>query len=236
MNQLPPSRPELIFEANLLSKMHQSSHRTMSTSDLSIPITISRSSNVTTNAGETTASTITPKESKMKRRNALISRHSSPIHRENQSCSDRKYLRRDATCGSPKTIRDAKTALKGCRTTVNCATIAMTDSFVPSATDVLFDQDGISMTDHQGNVLFWSILEFACDEMYRFSNPTQRTIIVHSILEDMKSKSLRFYMKFVDDDVIKFHEIPDSKIIKLIKNNLESKRTLLLRNFTAKSA
>jgi hypothetical protein len=204
-----------------------SSSRTVSTEDLSIP-----------GANFKNHSPIkipVPKRHMMARRNALISRVSLPVDThtiDKDSSPSRKFRRRHAMCGSPGTIRDIRAAIQQCNASKENKKIG----FSPSRTDVLFDQNWRSLSDYEGNHNFKIWLHFAFDGMYQFANSTHRSVITLSILDDLKSKNFRFYMRTAVNGLIEVHEVDDSNVVKLIKRDLESKRRLAQRSFTAKSA
>lgn len=181
-----------------------------------------------------------PSHRMMARRNALISRTSSPIQDTTiKSSTPRKYCRRTATCNAPSTIRDAKAAKRMMRKIeVEKNGEDHRNSFSPSGTDILFDHRYRPLSDHEGNDNFKSWIHFASNELYQFADPTQRSIQILSILHDMKSNNFKFYRTGNEQGILNFREMEDSEVVQLIQMELETRRSLRLsqRSFVAQSA
>lgn len=207
---------------NKISKLH--STRTTATADITISDSADGAELRT--AKSTSDHNIMSKERRMKRRNALISRTSSPIQIEDGSTSQRSVQRRNATCGSPNTVRN-----------VQAATFNNDDNSSPTRTDILFDEADRPCKNHEGNHAFKIRLHFTFVEMYQFApDETQMSVITLSILDELKSANVRFYSKVPVNNRLQFRLMSDTKAVGLIKQEFENMRHCEKRSRAARSA
>lgn len=203
---------------NSMSKL--SSTRTTSTADLTIPGQKKGTTPITMKRTVFSPTMLIRKKHVMERRNALISRASSPIQRIEPSSSQRSIQRRFASYESPSIIRNAKAAIDGKR-----------GHFSPNRTDILFDGSGRPISEHLGNQYFRIRLHFVYSEMYQFArDETRRSVIVVSFLEDLQTANFQFFTRSSENGRYQFQQMIDEESFNMIKQELDRKRTPIARS------
>jgi len=163
------------------------------------------------------------------RRNAVVCH--SIQHQTYVDRSSRKFKRRSATCGSPSTIYDALQVAKR-------AGKPYDSRIVPLRTDVIFDENGLPIPDHDGSSRFRQRVIIAFHDQYKFAyNTTHRAIVANAIMNDLMSENCKFYEKH-DSPEGGYIEFEENEVYCKIKKTLNAIGSLptKVRSISAKSA